>query len=184
MEALAVERLDFGKMDYGCKHYSRRCKIRAPCCNEIFGCRHCHNDSTVTKVCSNCGVNMGEYFCDICKFYDDDVRLASLDPAIRLAYAINTFVWKTQCGITVPSVMRYACPICSKSAIDMSKYWRTMDDEVAATLMPENYRGKKVWILCNDCNDTTEVIFHVIGQKCGHCNSYNTRTIAPPVCPQ
>lgn len=30
-----------------CKHYRRRCKIRAPCCNEIFSCRHCHNEATV-----------------------------------------------------------------------------------------------------------------------------------------
>lgn len=42
----------------------------------------------------------------------------------------------------------------------------------------------QVWILCNDCNDTTEVNFHIIGHKCGHCSSYNTRAIAPPVLPQ
>ena len=30
-----------------CSHYRRRCKIRAPCCNEIFDCRHCHNDVKV-----------------------------------------------------------------------------------------------------------------------------------------
>lgn len=30
-----------------CKHYRRRCKIRAPCCNEIYSCRHCHNEATV-----------------------------------------------------------------------------------------------------------------------------------------
>ncbi|KVH94449.1 Zinc finger, CHY-type, partial [Cynara cardunculus var. scolymus] len=29
-----------------CNHYRRRCKIRAPCCNQIFFCRHCHNEST------------------------------------------------------------------------------------------------------------------------------------------
>ncbi|KAK0607582.1 hypothetical protein LWI29_017049 [Acer saccharum] len=28
-----------------CKHYRRRCKIRAPCCNEIFECRHCHKEA-------------------------------------------------------------------------------------------------------------------------------------------
>ena len=28
----------------------------------------------VAQVCSNCGVNMGEYFCNICKFYDDNVN--------------------------------------------------------------------------------------------------------------
>lgn len=27
-----------------CAHYRRRCRIRAPCCNEIFDCRHCHNE--------------------------------------------------------------------------------------------------------------------------------------------
>lgn len=32
-----------------CSHYRRRCKIRAPCCNEIFDCRHCHNEA---KVCT------------------------------------------------------------------------------------------------------------------------------------
>lgn len=35
-----------------CKHYKRRCKIRAPCCNEIFCCRHCHNESTVPESLS------------------------------------------------------------------------------------------------------------------------------------
>lgn len=27
----------------------------------------------VARICTNCGVNMGEYFCQVCKFYDDDV---------------------------------------------------------------------------------------------------------------
>ncbi|KAI5316106.1 hypothetical protein L3X38_045282 [Prunus dulcis] len=86
-----------------CDHYRRRCKIRAPCCDQIFPCRHCHNEAAsslsnpkdrhelvrqdvkqvvcsvcnteqqVAQLCSNCGVNMGEYYCDICKFYDDDI---------------------------------------------------------------------------------------------------------------
>jgi hypothetical protein len=30
-----------------CEHYRRRCKIVAPCCKEVFPCRHCHNDATV-----------------------------------------------------------------------------------------------------------------------------------------
>ncbi|GAB2277245.1 hypothetical protein Dimus_011952, partial [Dionaea muscipula] len=37
-----------GYMDYGCQHYWRRCRIRAPCCNEIFDCRHCHNEAKVS----------------------------------------------------------------------------------------------------------------------------------------
>jgi len=33
-----------------CEHYRRRCRIRAPCCNEVFDCRHCHNEATVTLL--------------------------------------------------------------------------------------------------------------------------------------
>lgn len=36
--------LERGYMQYGCQHYRRRCQIRAPCCNEIFDCHHCHNE--------------------------------------------------------------------------------------------------------------------------------------------
>ncbi|CAK9310054.1 unnamed protein product [Citrullus colocynthis] len=38
---------DFGKLQYGCEHYRRRCKIRAPCCDRIFTCRHCHNEAMI-----------------------------------------------------------------------------------------------------------------------------------------
>ncbi|KAJ6851412.1 E3 ubiquitin-protein ligase MIEL1-like [Iris pallida] len=36
---------DLGSGHFGCAHYRRRCRIRAPCCNEIFDCRHCHNEA-------------------------------------------------------------------------------------------------------------------------------------------
>ncbi|XP_058221470.1 E3 ubiquitin-protein ligase RZFP34-like [Rhododendron vialii] len=34
--------------NFGCIHYQRKCKIRAPCCDEIFDCRHCHNEAKNT----------------------------------------------------------------------------------------------------------------------------------------
>lgn len=40
-----VSFMELGSGNYGCSHYRRRCKIRAPCCNEIFDCRHCHNEA-------------------------------------------------------------------------------------------------------------------------------------------
>ncbi|PWA91599.1 UDP-xylose synthase 4 [Artemisia annua] len=241
-----------------CKHYRRRCMIRAPCCNEVYGCRHCHNEATnmldsiadrhdivrydvtqvicsvcdseqpVARQCTNCGVNMGEYYCEICKFFDDDLlhcrppRSSSTVTIVVSAgscYALSlrnnhscvensmrhhcpicyeylfdslkdTTVMK--CGHTMHSECcnemlkrsSFSCPICSKSVMDMSRVWQRLDEEIEATIMPEDYRQKKVWILCNDCNDTTEAIFHIMGQKCGHCRSYNTRTISPPVLPQ
>jgi hypothetical protein len=30
-----------------CAHYRRGCRIVAPCCGDLFGCRHCHNDAKV-----------------------------------------------------------------------------------------------------------------------------------------
>lgn len=38
----------------------------------------------VGRVCTNCGVNMGEYFCEICKFYDDDVIFCSFVDSVKL----------------------------------------------------------------------------------------------------
>src|SRR3989304_10601924 len=35
--------LEIEQESYGCKHYKRRCKIVAPCCNKIFSCRLCHD---------------------------------------------------------------------------------------------------------------------------------------------
>ncbi|KAF6175493.1 hypothetical protein GIB67_021983 [Kingdonia uniflora] len=279
MEASAIDRLDFGKMDHGCKHYKRRCRIRAPCCNEIFPCRHCHNEATsvlrnpkdrhelvrhevkhvicsvcdteqkVAGVCLNCGVCMGEYFCEVCNFYDDEAIIITdefitekdqfhcIKCGICRVGGRDNFFHCDKCEITgscyaialrdnhscVENSMRhhcpicyeylfdslkettvlkcghtmhfdclhemtkhdqYCCPICSKSVIDMSNAWRRIDEEVQATIMPEDYRNKKVWILCNDCNNTNEVFFHIIGQKCNQCNSYNTRTIVAPVVPR
>lgn len=267
MEASSDDRLGFGMMGYGCQHYRRRCRIRAPCCNEVYDCRHCHNEAAsmlrnpydrhelerhevkqvicsvcdteqpVAQVCSNCGVNMGEYFCRICNFFDDDIEKGQFhcdDCGICRVGGRENFFHCTKCGscyavslrdnhccvensmkhhcpicyeylfdsLKDTTVMKcghtihyecfselikrekYCCPICSKSTIDMSSIWKEMDEEIEHTVMPEDYRDRKVWILCNDCNDTTEVFFHIIGQKCRHCQSYNTRTIAPPVLPE
>ncbi|KAG2590434.1 hypothetical protein PVAP13_5NG217880 [Panicum virgatum] len=40
-----VDRRNVGKMEHGCEHYRRRCKIVA--CNQVLPCRHCHNEATL-----------------------------------------------------------------------------------------------------------------------------------------
>ncbi|KAF2592079.1 hypothetical protein F2Q70_00045072 [Brassica cretica] len=81
---------------FGCKHYKRNCKLLAPCCYQLFTCIHCHDEDAdhlvdrkhITKMmcmkclliqpiganCSNasCKASMGEYFCKICKIFDDE----------------------------------------------------------------------------------------------------------------
>uniref|UniRef100_A0A803NBK9 Uncharacterized protein n=1 Tax=Chenopodium quinoa TaxID=63459 RepID=A0A803NBK9_CHEQI len=264
MEGFSNERFDFGRMGYGCQHYRRRCLIRAPCCNEIFPCRHCHNEATnmlrnpmdrheldrhdvKQVVCAVCDTEQpvssdGDkersvwllLSCSVTVFGSKNVvtnvwlpvkfRLIKCSFTVMIAgfagscYSValrdnhlciensmrhhcpicyeylfdslkNTTV--LTCGHTMHSDCcqemlkrdKYCCPICSKSVIDMSRTWKRLDEEIEATTMPEEYRSKKVWILCNDCNDTTEVYFHILGQKCSHCKSYNTCQIAPPVLP-
>ncbi|GAB4842936.1 E3 ubiquitin-protein ligase RZFP34 [Ancistrocladus abbreviatus] len=247
--------------NYGCNHYRRRCKIRAPCCNEIFGCRHCHNEAKnsleinnlnghdvprheikkvicslcgteqeVQQYCKECGVCMGKYFCLKCNFFDDDVSkkqyhcdecgicriggqdnffhcescgccyVKSLKGAHRCVdkamhhncpicfeFLFDTMkdITVLHCGHTIHLEcakdmelhFRYTCPLCSKSICNMSDVWQMLDQEIALMPVPEIYRNKMVWILCNDCGGNTEVHFHIVAHKCPSCNSYNTRQI-------
>ncbi|XP_024528341.1 zinc finger protein BRUTUS isoform X2 [Selaginella moellendorffii] len=84
---------------YGCEHYKRNCKIRAACCGSLFVCRFCHDRAsdhpmnrheTKEMLCMQClevqpvaeschnpecsGFRMARYYCNICKFFDDDTR--------------------------------------------------------------------------------------------------------------
>jgi len=89
--------------ELGCQHYQRGCKLVAPCCNEAFWCRHCHNEEkydtvfdpklahklerekieeiicgkcetkqSVSNECNECGLHFGKYYCEICRFYDNE----------------------------------------------------------------------------------------------------------------
>jgi len=77
----------------GCVHYQRNCALVAPCCDRTFVCRLCHDAETdhkldrysvqevvcmacgirqgVSKQCTNCGIVMAKYFCEICRLYDN-----------------------------------------------------------------------------------------------------------------
>lgn len=77
----------------GCKHYPRKCMVSAPCCDEFFCCRFCHDEfcdheivrQDINRVrcmacahiqpfssnCEKCGIQFGRYHCDKCKFFDD-----------------------------------------------------------------------------------------------------------------
>lgn len=70
-----------------------------------------------------------------------------------------------------------SCPICMKSYDDMTSVWRHLEAEIAVTPMPQDYANWKVDVLCNDCNMPSKVQFHILGLKCSHCRSYNTRRI-------
>ncbi|KAG8086337.1 hypothetical protein GUJ93_ZPchr0010g8908 [Zizania palustris] len=82
---------------FGCEHYKRNCKLVAACCNKLFTCRFCHDKvsdhtmerkATVEMMCMLClkvqpvgpncqtpscnGLSMAKYYCNVCKFFDDE----------------------------------------------------------------------------------------------------------------
>jgi len=72
----------------------------------------------------------------------------------------------------------YTCPLCQKYMIEVTDEDNQMiDQEIANTPMPEEFRDKKVHILCNQCCQKSETNFHILGLKCSHCGSYNTKQI-------
>lgn len=78
---------------YGCTHYERRCAYISPCCKKIYACRVCHDNNEnheinrhavteiicvvcdtkqpVARSCINCSIVFGQYFCEICRLFDD-----------------------------------------------------------------------------------------------------------------
>ncbi|KAL3009543.1 hypothetical protein AAZX31_07G089500 [Glycine max] len=85
------------KQIFGCEHYKRNCKLRAACCGKLFTCRFCHDNAsdhsmdrkaTLEMMCMQCltiqpvgpicmspscnGLTMAKYYCNICKFFDDE----------------------------------------------------------------------------------------------------------------
>ena len=66
------------------------------------------------------------------------------------------------------------CPLCNKSAIDCTQIFNNLENEIQNTPMPEQYNFN-VKIYCNDCEKNSETKFHILGHKCQHCGSFNTK---------
>ncbi|XP_048329443.1 zinc finger protein BRUTUS [Ziziphus jujuba] len=97
VEGRAPSFRDEEKKVFGCEHYKRNCKLRAACCGKLFTCRFCHDNvsdhsmdrkATTEMMCMTClniqavgpicttpscnGLPMAKYYCNICKFFDDE----------------------------------------------------------------------------------------------------------------
>jgi hypothetical protein len=95
VEDVAVTYHNSSSRILGCPHYMRKCKVLAPCCNQFFTCRFCHDEQvsehkmnrykveemfcmlckerqSASQKCKNCGEVLGSYFCGVCHFWDDD----------------------------------------------------------------------------------------------------------------
>jgi len=77
----------------GCVHYQRNCALVAPCCQQVYVCRLCHDaeqdhkmnryavesivcmacgtQQPVSNSCISCRMTFARYHCGICRLYDD-----------------------------------------------------------------------------------------------------------------
>jgi hypothetical protein len=49
-KGLEVSYHDLENEVFGCSHYPRGCKVRAPCCGKFFVCRLCHDENEKHKI--------------------------------------------------------------------------------------------------------------------------------------
>ena len=87
---------------------------------------------------------------------------------MRCGHAIHEECFKALCKSS------YKCPMCSKSVTNMESQFRNLDRNIADQPMPEEYRGTRAYVYCNDCTSKTTTAFHWLGLKCALCESYNT----------
>ena len=66
---------------------------------------------------------------------------------------------------------KYQCPLCRKSLMDMTYFWKQIEEYVSNCKMPEQ---KKVEIICNDCEKKSITDYHYLYHKCQHCEGWNT----------
>nr|XP_023493726.1 RING finger and CHY zinc finger domain-containing protein 1 isoform X3 [Equus caballus] len=162
-------------------------------CSTLFGeyyCSICHLFDKDKKQyhCENCGIcRIGpkeDFFhclkCNLCLAMNlqgkhkciENVSRQNCPICLEDIHTSRVVAHVLPCGHLLHR--GYRCPLCMHSALDMTRYWRQLDDEVAQTPMPSEYQNMTVDILCNDCNGRSTVQFHILGMKCNICDSYNT----------
>ncbi|KAJ4705000.1 RING finger and CHY zinc finger protein [Melia azedarach] len=163
-----------------CKFFDDDVSKKQYHCNECGICRaageenffHCNKCgccySKLMKDSHSCVERAMHHNCPVCfEFLFDTTKDITV---LHCGHTIHL-----ECVKEMQRHSQYACRVCSKSYCDMSRVWKKLDQEVASTPMPQVYLNKMVWILCNDCGESSEVHFHIVTYKCLNCNSYNTK---------
>ena len=197
---------------------------------KIMICKQCNTQQNFSKYCEKCNLCMGNYFCEICKFVDNNDnqkyfhcqecgicrrgdqseykhcntcnRCFGLGHFDNDKYEHKQFNDKCpicfdelfdsiynccpmNCGhmIHTKCLDEYIksnlqCPLCCKSIINIdNEQLLKYKNSIESHPIPDDYKDKKVNILCNDCNIKSNVNWHYISMFCPHCNSFNTKEI-------
>ena len=90
-EGTTETNMDSGEL--GCSHYQRKARLVAPCCDKVYTCRFCHDNTEshemdryavkemvcmlcrcrgpVGQKCASCASSVASYYCDVCHLLDD-----------------------------------------------------------------------------------------------------------------
>ncbi|CAE8612100.1 unnamed protein product [Polarella glacialis] len=170
-------------------------------------CNFWDDDGLRKKVfhCEKCGIcrvgGRDNFFhCDACgSCYPREIKdshtcvenamMRNCPVCLQDLFHSTTQVTILQCGHTIhqdclrelqmsfAGLQSLRCPICSVSLYIYDDLWTEMDRQIAETPMPVEYRHVQTQIICNDCQQPSSVGFHILGQKCPACRSYNTRRV-------
>ena len=155
--------------------------------NPVYHCNHC----------GICRKGFKEDFfhcqkCNLCISIDlKDTHKCVQDTANSNCSCCNEYLFNStqdisvlKCGHTMhkhclEEYIKYniECPLCKKSIMDLTEYWKQIDNFLENNHMPEEYKDKTSNILCNDCEKKTITKFHFMYHKCQECGGYNTSVI-------
>lgn len=143
------------------------CRLGEGLGKDFFHCKTCAACMSIeAEQTHKCIERSTKCDCPICGEF---LFTSSLPVAfMRCGHSIHNSCFRDLCNTT------YKCPLCSKSIANMESQFRRLDRSIEEQPMPLEYRDKKAFIFCNDCNSRCVAAYHWLGTKCVICDSYNT----------
>ena len=140
--------------------------------DNYFHCDKCNICILIIEKNTHKCMNIIDYNCPIC--LEDLHKSTKAIVTLRCGHYIHN-----SCFMELLK-NDYKCPLCLRSVVDLSSYNEAIDREksmIEIDNMPEEFKDKDIKIHCNDCSKGSDVLFHIMGNKCEECGSYNTRII-------
>lgn len=153
-------------------YHCEKCDIcRLGKAEDFFHCDTCN-------ACVQAGAGSGEHRC-LAGSLDGDCPVCA--GGLRASTTPVVFV---QCGHAMHLACfdeyvrhRHVCPLCSAALTDLRPWFDEIEREVAAQALPDEFEGRRLEVLCHDCDRRSVTPFHFTYYKCQLCRGYNTRVI-------
>ena len=149
--------------------YCNTCRLGKGLGIDFRHCAKCNACVSLADDSHHCIPQKLQGSCPICR----DSLFQSTEPLRGLKCG---HVMHLKCFTEYRRDYSYTCPLCMRSMEDMKEYFALLDSAVRMQPMPAAYLSTMSNIYCQDCEKTSQVQYHFVGQKCP-CGSYNTREL-------